>query len=848
MNEENTQDRGRDEAANVNANTQRAAYGKQSSFFYDAAADHVLNLATTLDMGPKPYKAMLSAEGFKTVVKNENEMLGLAETYIDSMKSDAFYVETIQAGVPNGECSIHLLLRRGQEKPVVERAVLIDGGNDGCMKHAGGKKACLAIELAMLDISNMYELGTRYNVPGEITRLRFDAWVITHWDEDHYIGAMNYFVDCFDQANSRCWTAQSSSQPGPEMKGHHEEFLAGDMDGYCVGMQHVGTHVTLAQASTKVPMFWLSGYRESTDNDRLNLKPHSILGVDFFTGERDANLDWIRNQQQGVKMDAALARLTPSKQPRLICLGIAGMFLGDKKEPDLEELFKEANKNPKTQLQGTVSKTTRRRTANNDDDEGDDAAVESDEEEETQAGQTSADNEPKAKLLKQSLQNLTSIIAGVVWVEEGHRRVSTLWMGDAVASIERELVNKWGNLGAIKVLKLSHHGSRGSTPPELLKTLKPERCLVSAGSYYWHVANDITDPEVLKTLHAHYATSGVEAKDHRFRLYALRPPPYLEFRLFQRGIRRYIFEAEGFVKNNWLWNDLSPLHRTSTLLSPLYLDAVTKRGYDKEIEPLGAPFLLSRTKIQLGEFTRFTARNQNGDPTSSIYTAMQGCDRVRIRYLRIPSLPDEKSDGAIFHYAERPDIFFGDPNNPVDGLVYEPVHLLDWIFKYVDLLERPTEKYPMCVERLVNLWFRNFENHMPIVGCPPKPGHNVIEEAANAASDLWSAACDLEAPILGSYRQAYYSDNANEISNTKEINDTELAVAYGREEQAANQNRPMTWEETSEKVQSLNKKTNLVLTLMQLRDRGITMRGFGDLEQPSAGPELEFFGGLLDGM
>lgn len=160
-------------------------------------------------MGVNPYRAMLSAKGFETVMRNEKSMLEVAENYIDNMKSDAFYVETIQVGVPNGDCSIHLLLQRGmRDKSVVERAVLIDGGNDGCMRHAGGNKASRAIELAMLDISKMYELSTRYDVPGETKRLRFDAWVITHWDEDHYIGAKEYFVDRSNQMDSRCWTAQ----------------------------------------------------------------------------------------------------------------------------------------------------------------------------------------------------------------------------------------------------------------------------------------------------------------------------------------------------------------------------------------------------------------------------------------------------------------------------------------------------------------------------------------------------------------------------------------------------------------------------------------------------------------
>ncbi|OJJ50145.1 hypothetical protein ASPZODRAFT_139466 [Penicilliopsis zonata CBS 506.65] len=53
------------------------------------------------------------------------------------------------------------------------------------------------------------------------------------------------------------------------------------------------------------------------------------------------------------------------------------------------------------------------------------------------------------------------------------------------------------------VLKLSHHGSRGSTPLDLLEKVNPERCV-------WH-----TDPEVLERLHDHYAATGDEAENHR---------------------------------------------------------------------------------------------------------------------------------------------------------------------------------------------------------------------------------------------------------------------------------------------------------------------------------------------
>ena len=277
------------------------------------------------------------------------------------------------------------------------------------------------------------------------------------------------------------------------MDGHHEQLQAGEVDGYCRGLRFDGTHVRLMDASESVPMFWLSGYEASTGTGYLHLQPHSILGVNVFTGERDAKLDWIKDHPKNLDINTALDCLTPSTKPQLICLGIAGMFLGDTKPLDLDFLFEEANGKPDTQLHDKGSEAEQGRTGDTNNDEGDDAATESGDEDTAKTSQTGANKEPRAKILRQSLQNLTSIITGVIWVQEGHRRVSTLWMGDAVASIERKLaVEKWGSLGAIKVLKLSHHGSRGSTPPELLKTLNPERCVVSAGSFYWHTGTQYT--------------------------------------------------------------------------------------------------------------------------------------------------------------------------------------------------------------------------------------------------------------------------------------------------------------------------------------------------------------------
>lgn len=85
-----------------------------------------------------------------------------------------------------------------------------------------------------------------------------------------------------------------------------------------------------------------------------------------------------------------------------------------------------------------------------------------------------------------SVANGSSI---VVLLEQG--RKSAVLTGDAYPSLVlagwKRLVASRGNAPKLDLLKLSHHGSSTNTSPELLRTLKPRRVLVSSdGSAYGH--------------------------------------------------------------------------------------------------------------------------------------------------------------------------------------------------------------------------------------------------------------------------------------------------------------------------------------------------------------------------
>lgn len=84
-----------------------------------------------------------------------------------------------------------------------------------------------------------------------------------------------------------------------------------------------------------------------------------------------------------------------------------------------------------------------------------------------------------------------------------------LFMGDASTKSERELLKNY-NLSKINFLKVGHHGSKTSTSEELLKTVKPDIALISAGvdNKFHHPHQVIID----RLLHYHikyYLTSKV---------------------------------------------------------------------------------------------------------------------------------------------------------------------------------------------------------------------------------------------------------------------------------------------------------------------------------------------------
>ncbi|PNP74977.1 hypothetical protein FNYG_11624 [Fusarium nygamai] len=103
-------------------------------------------------------------------------------------------VENFQIPVPLGDCSVHVLINKGK----VTSAFLMDGGENADTISASDT---ITKSLEVID----KELGLFLdNKP-----LKLNAWVVTHWDADHYKGVFELLEGRF--SNNKLMKGNSSS-------------------------------------------------------------------------------------------------------------------------------------------------------------------------------------------------------------------------------------------------------------------------------------------------------------------------------------------------------------------------------------------------------------------------------------------------------------------------------------------------------------------------------------------------------------------------------------------------------------------------------------------------------------
>ena len=98
----------------------------------------------------------------------------------------------------------------------------------------------------------------------------------------------------------------------------------------------------------------------------------------------------------------------------------------------------------------------------------------------------------KDKEVKDS-NDASIVLKLVVDLEQGlqSERAEILLTGDAGFPVEKDLISQNINLEA-KILKISHHGSKYGTSSEFLKSVKPEKAIISVGkNNYGHPATEL---------------------------------------------------------------------------------------------------------------------------------------------------------------------------------------------------------------------------------------------------------------------------------------------------------------------------------------------------------------------
>ncbi|KAF4440704.1 hypothetical protein FACUT_3242 [Fusarium acutatum] len=420
-------------------------------------------------------------------------------------------VDTFQIPVPGGDCSIVLLVdnpparaRTTNEtdasyyhnqptsnsqvcRGTVLRAILIDGGHDGA--NGGGykgKNASQLIKQTINLIESQYNLAV-FDSRGQASRtftLRFDGWVITHWDRDHYCGALYLLWEASLEAGDGtcpyikydgqeggittlyCPTWIDSPIPNSSNKtarGHHPMFGSNDSGRWGIALppQRVKNRVKNPLNYTKAEYDELGQSKGgcSVPFGSIVCGCENLLGLDLFT-----NILFNSDIPLATKFGPDCANDTVGQKYRInsVCNGFNSVFGNGNLQPSYGLPSKyplaEGSKRPILLCIGAMGNVLGCNTV------------------------------PIAK--HATGDNYASIMVVLLWlpstsIQNDPPRASLFIGGDAYQDTE-ELVAVFLEQVTVEVMKASHHGSRSSTSVTLLKALMPNKFIISAGNEYGH--------------------------------------------------------------------------------------------------------------------------------------------------------------------------------------------------------------------------------------------------------------------------------------------------------------------------------------------------------------------------
>ncbi|KAG8670874.1 hypothetical protein FPOAC1_004108 [Fusarium poae] len=262
------------------------------------------------------------------------------ETETNSIK---WRVANYQIPVPIGDCSAHFLIKMKDEKvEKIEKAFLMDGGT-----NAGGYYAWVQILKGLRHID--LELGTNW---------KFDNWVVTHWDEDHYRGVRDLLSSDlklfrFIQRGENVPTARSQSSTFAKQYFCDEPWLlCGALDLVMFFNRKKEQDISFLKPFMDEPRLYVAGiikalfdkayelnntYCLNNESSRLIIKSarlrcittQPLVGVDLFTRTRQFNPDGtICSESHKTFSGWGIDHDPKTPQPRFCVIGADGYGIG----------------------------------------------------------------------------------------------------------------------------------------------------------------------------------------------------------------------------------------------------------------------------------------------------------------------------------------------------------------------------------------------------------------------------------------------------------------------------------------------------------------------------------------
>lgn len=365
-----------------------------------------------------------------------------------------YHVDSYHINVEMGDGAIHLLLQLTEPDgdflvPArVLSAVLIDGGHN---RHAGLQNLKDTIQ-TIIDLGYDDKDGNPIDNRDESHCLKFDAIIVTHWDQDHWYGMVRLFMDdVVAQIDAgrpvdevECRYLRYNGPPGvgtgdPESVLYvpYWDFTPGtatsEEKGAYEGFSNL-TGVGPAPSQFSICDFDVEehdgGIGRGIIPNFLKVRIHttwSFLGTDFFSGDEinPAQVPNIAHPQQLITQPVHHTRINGQMRPGMYCIAAYRQYMG----PPLLEVVDKLN----------------------------------------------------------TRTNQLSVASMIIWPD---LQLSHYFAGDLSYDMERKLVVWSGANGTagrrVSAMKASHHGAATSTPVELLENFDPRAIILSAGNDYGH--------------------------------------------------------------------------------------------------------------------------------------------------------------------------------------------------------------------------------------------------------------------------------------------------------------------------------------------------------------------------